>query len=223
MGMVMQPVLRKRIPGPTPIWFVVAPDVGTGKTLLVEVSTGLNFGYFAVVPQPASRHEWTQTMLGSLQQGDEYFAIDNVRGQDRLDSAELAQAVTTQKLRGRILGISKTVELPVQWQWFATGNSPAVSAEIARRICLVRLDAKCPNPGLRRGFAIRDLRSWVLDHRGELLHAAYVPLRRQPGDAPALVEHAAARRLRGLARRGRWGGRACVRADFLHGERGCRP
>jgi putative DNA primase/helicase len=61
--------------------------------------------------------------------------------------------------------------------WVATGNNPALSTEIARRVVRIRMDAKTERPQERQGFRHPKLRVWVTEHRAELIHACLTLVR----------------------------------------------
>ena len=55
--------------------------------------------------------------------------------------------------------------------WLVTGNNIRLRADLPRRCYWIRLDAKMSRPYERAGFQHDDLKSWVREHRGEILAA----------------------------------------------------
>ena len=66
---------------------------------------------------------------------------------------------------------SEMARLPIRCAWIATGNNPAFSNEMARRIVRIRLDARTDQPWRREGFRHPDLMGWVRANRGRLVAA----------------------------------------------------
>ena len=63
------------------------------------------------------------------------------------------------------------VRLPIRCMWIATGNNPAFSNEMARRLVRIRLDARVDQPSRRESFRHPDLMGWVRANRGKLVAA----------------------------------------------------
>jgi DNA polymerase-1 len=95
---------------------------------------------------------------------------DNLK--ERLDAADLAQALTATSWQDRVLGRSETIELPVRCVWVATGNNPDLAGDIPRRCIRIRLDSRVERPWLRTGFQHSPLEAWAWEHRGEQAWAA---------------------------------------------------
>jgi len=168
------PFARELIPGPTPLHLVEKPRPGTGAGLLVRVLGRIALGRPPAVMAPATNEEeWRKRLTSLLVEGAEIVIIDNLPVRGRLDSASLSAAITSRVFRDRILGLTKTAEVPVRCVWVATGNNPTLSTELARRSVRIRLDAKLDRPWRRKpeDFKHPDLDTWVADHPGELIWA----------------------------------------------------
>ena len=79
-------------------------------------------------------------------------------------------------MAGQNPGPEPDVSLPTSTTWIATGNNIVVAGDLATRVLSSRIDPHCENPGERK-FKIEDLRSYALQHRGELICAALTCLR----------------------------------------------
>jgi putative DNA primase/helicase len=185
------PFARALVAGSTPLHLVAKPDPGTGATLMVQALTDIATGAPAsVMTEGRSEDEWRKRLTARLRGAPEIVLIDNVRA--RLSSASLASAITSRTWEDRLMGLSRTVRLPVRCTWVATANNPVMSEEIARRSVRIALDAATDRPWLRTGFRHPDLRGWVEDHRAELTWAflimiqAWVAAGRPRGTAPPL-------------------------------------
>ena len=156
-----------------PLHVVDAPTPGTGKGLLAQaivlVSTG---AYPGVVSEKDDNEELRKTITALLLEGASAVLIDNVTR--RLGQVSLAALLTARTWRDRLLGKSKTVEVPNRTLWIVTGNNVAMNDEMARRSVRIRLDAGVEEPWHRQGFRHDPLLEWADEHRGELVWAALV-------------------------------------------------
>jgi hypothetical protein len=176
LAALLLPFCRSLIDGPTPLHLVSAPVEGSGKTLLANCiaypATGRAIEAMTV---ECDEEEMRKRLTSTLVEAPAVVLLDNLGR--TLDSATLASVLTARVWKDRILGVSRTVSLPVTPLWLATGNNPTLSRELVRRTILSRLDAKVENPYLRLGFRHPDLTTWAKEHRGGLVHAALVLIR----------------------------------------------
>lgn len=162
--------VRPMIEGPTPLHMIEKPTPGTGATLMVDaIATVLTGSSASVMTEGRDDDEWRKRLTAKLRQLPVLLLIDNLR--QELDSAALAAALTAPAWEDRILGVSDIIRLPVRCTWVATGNNPAVSHEIARRLVRIRLDARSDQPWRREGFRHPDLMIWVRANRARLVAA----------------------------------------------------
>lgn len=169
-AMTLQPIVRHVIRGATPLYGVEAPTRGTGKGLIVDVSTIITTGGSApIMPNVRDADELDKRTTTLLLEGASHILLDNVLS---VRSGVLAAALTSEVYRGRILGKSESVDLPNHAVWIFTGNNPDVSDEIARRIMPIRLDPGVERPEERTGFKHPRLKEHVRKNRAQLLSAA---------------------------------------------------
>ncbi len=170
VALLVLPFVRALIGGPTPLHLIEKPMPGTGASLLADALTFPATGRPpAVMTEGRDEDEWRKRLTARLRGGAAVVLIDNLR--HRLETANLAAALTSTRWEDRLLGTSDTVRLPVRCAWIATGNNPALSSEIARRTVRIRLDAQQDRPWLRRTFRHPNLRAWVAAHRSDLVWA----------------------------------------------------
>ncbi len=173
VGALLYPFVREIIDSPLPLHVVDAPTPGTGKGLLAQaivlVSTG---AYPGVVSEKGDNEELRKTITALLLEGASAVVIDNVTR--KLGQVSLAALLTARTWRDRLLGRSKTVEVPNRTLWIVTGNNVAMNDEMARRSVRIRLDAGVEEPWHRQGFRHDPLLEWEDEHRGELVWAALV-------------------------------------------------
>lgn len=191
----LESFVRQLIPGNTPIYLIQKPTPGTGASLFVNAIAQIAFGG-AAVPQAEvhAADEFRKNLTATLMSGVALYWLDNVH--QRVDSASLALATTTEVWRDRVLGVSKTVILPVRCSWCISGNNVELSPELARRAVLIRLDANEETPTNRRGFRHPDLIEYVRKSRAELVWACLTLIqawltagRPVPVDNPTLASY----------------------------------
>lgn len=188
VALKLEMFVRQMIQGQTPIYLIQKPSPGTGATLFVNAAAEIGFGSPAV-PQAEvhSPEEFRKNLTATLMTGTSLYWLDNVH--KRIDSSSLALATTTEVWRDRILGVSKTVVLPVRCSWIISGNNVELSEELARRAVLIRFDANLERPTERQGFRHPDLIGHIRRNRGALVWAcltlvqAWIAAGRPAGEA----------------------------------------
>ncbi|MGZ3387461.1 MAG: hypothetical protein ACXVB5_21520 [Isosphaeraceae bacterium] len=172
LSVVLTPLVRRLVKGPTPLHLALASTPGTGKSLLMAALSQIVTGR-PVEPSMLreSEDEMTKTLLAVLLAGPPYVLFDNINS---ADSATLAAAIASPDctFSGRLLGSTKHITVPALACWLATGNNPKVSRELARRTVVIRLDANQERPELRTDFKIKSLLRWGTEHRADLLYAS---------------------------------------------------
>ncbi|MDP9470207.1 MAG: bifunctional DNA primase/polymerase [Chloroflexota bacterium] len=170
MALLLLPLVRGLIPGPTPLHLIEKPTAGTGASLLADVVTRIATGRpIGAMTEGRDEDEWRKRLTAKLRGTPPLVLIDNIRR--RLDSGVVSAILTASHVEDRILGTSDNVRFPVRCVWVATGNNPSLSSEITRRTMRIRLDAKRDRPWLRADFKHDPLLPWVLANRAEIVAA----------------------------------------------------
>ena len=173
MASYLTPIVRHAILGAVPAGINSATNAGTGKTILQEMIGDISKGRpTSLSPTPIQKDndaEWSKVITAELLKGSTIICFDNVDGLVR--SPSLSSAITAKVHSGRILGLSKTAEIPVNVSWFINGNNIQLGGDLPRRCYWVRLDAKMSRPWERKGFKHKDLWAWVAANRGRLIVA----------------------------------------------------
>jgi integrase len=100
---LLTPVLRPAIQGPVPLALLDAPQQGSGKSLLANVIGLVATGRpIAMMAATESEEQWRKRITGTLYSGASVITIDNLESQ--LKSASLANALTSEIWRDRVLG-----------------------------------------------------------------------------------------------------------------------
>ncbi len=164
------------INGPAPMFIVDGNMRGAGKGLLCDadgvIATGKPFSKMAHV----TKDEELEKRITSLAiAGTTSCLVDNLRG--FFGGAVWEAVLTTRHWRGRVLGKSETVDVPLDVVWFATGNNVEVGGDMGRRVVHIRLLSPEERPEERTGFKHPDLLGWVKQERPRLVRAALTILR----------------------------------------------
>jgi hypothetical protein len=176
LAAVLTVFARHAVDGALPMFVVSAPVRGSGKTRLVDAISVIATGRTATRTVHAPHEDEERKRLVSLGlAGDPLILIDNVERD--LQSSVLAAAITSRRVRDRLLGGNRMVTVPMDGVWFVTGNNLQVRGDLSRRIVPIHLDPGVEFPEDRTNFHHPDLLGWVRKHRGDLCAAALTILR----------------------------------------------
>jgi putative DNA primase/helicase len=187
LALLLLPFVRDVISGATPMHVIIAPDIGSGKTLLAQAALLPGCGLVPATAPTNNDDEWRKRITSALLGGTSAVLLDNMT---KLDSGALAAALTTGTWSDRVLGESREVHLPVRNAWAATGNNLALSPEQARRSAPIFLDPGDVRPAdqPRDHFGHADLLGWGMRHRRALVEAALTLVQHWRLGAVAYVE-----------------------------------
>ena len=170
-SLMLEHVAREMWDGSSPMYIFNKPSPGTGASLLVSCISIIPLGQPAPEKSvPTTETEMEKVLTTFLMEGSPFVFLDNATW---LMSSTLSMALTAQRYKARILGVSQSVEVPVRCSWVVTGNNPEVSDEMYRRMIDIRLDAHVERPEERplSSFRIPNLRRWVEENRPALVSA----------------------------------------------------
>ena len=155
-----------------PMGWVTAPRAASGKTHLAamheQVFGGQRISWPNDDKELAKRID--AAMITSV---SPTVVFDNVDTGKRVDSAALAEILTSPVHTARQLGTSNTMDIPNNKIWMVTGNNIKVGGDIASRICPIEISPEGINPEDRTGFKI-NLNRWNPGLRADVLHAIMV-------------------------------------------------
>lgn len=165
VAMLLTPLARLAFYGPSPLHLIDSNTPGSGKLLLVNLVSLIACGrLMPVSTAPESDAEWRKQITSKAIAGDLIYLIDNIAG--KLASPSLDAALTATTWSDRILGISKTVTLPLRLTFFGTGNNVTLHRDTLRRTNYCRLQSRVENPETRSGFKYPSLLNHVREKRG---------------------------------------------------------
>lgn len=173
LSVALTPMCRAMIEGPTPLHMFRKDKPRSGATLAASVATKIGTLDYAIPESfPASREEVPKTIVATLDKGPGYVFFDNLPDDGKIESGELAAAVTAwPEYQGRRLGHTAMVRLKITAAWIVTGNRTALSEELAERALLVEIDPQMERPGKRDKALFKyDLTSHVPANAGHYYH-----------------------------------------------------
>ncbi len=173
VALLLLPLVRRMIDGPTPIHLIEAPAAGSGKTLLGEVVCLLFTGRQAeIISVTEDYGEIKKQITARLSSGAAIILLDNMASST---SDALAAAVTSTAWVDRRFGKNdEEVKKYNKATWIITGNNLTLSLDLVRRSARIRIDTRSEKPWERDGFRHDPLKPWVLEQRPALVQALLV-------------------------------------------------
>ncbi|WP_433388419.1 hypothetical protein [Micromonospora sp. KLBMP9576] len=168
VALLATPILRHFTRSLTPFALIDATMPSSGKTILTA-GPGMLYGQ-RVMTWAYSDEELRKSITAVLAEQVGVVIWDNLAEGTVIDSAVLAQLVTSGVWSDRQLGASRNVATVNDRLWMATGNNLQVGGDMASRTVRVHLDPNMPRPELRdqRGFGIPHLDQWITDPANQL-------------------------------------------------------
>lgn len=168
LALMLLPFVRRIIKCPTPVHYIEAPVVGTGKSLLAQTCLYPACGFVGTSTLPEREEERKKSISSFLLEGAPAIIFDNV--DKRVDSGTLAAATTNARYHDRMLGSNSIIDVPVKCVWVMTGNNAELSSDMMRRTVLIRIDANMERPSQGRSFK-KDLTKWCEENRRDCVAA----------------------------------------------------
>ena len=170
---IITPVVRGAVTV-APLHAFRAPVAGSGKSLLVDLASGIATGQYCPVISAGKTEEETEKRLGGMVlAGDPLISIDNLNG--RLQGDALCQLVERPRVKIRILGRSILPVVESRATFFATGNNIQPTGDMLRRMVLCSLDPDMERPEQRKFKG--DPFKTVLADRGKYITACLTIVR----------------------------------------------
>jgi hypothetical protein len=162
--------LQRRLLPCAPLIGFDAPSPRTGKSLLASIVAIIATGKAAAASAVSTKQEELRKSLLSI-----LLASPAIVNFDNLDhplySAELCKILTEEEFQDRILSRTEEAVVPTNVMFTATGNNLSFRGDLSQRAVICRINANEEHPE-EREFQIPDLKSYVLQQRKELVHAA---------------------------------------------------
>jgi hypothetical protein len=181
-ALMLQIACRFAIPGPVPLTAVIAPEFGSGKTLLAHAATRAVTGHGPdEMPPVGGRRsdgeaEMRKRITTLVMEAPRVALLDNVPDGSTLESPSLAALLTCLEWTDRVLGVNRKVTLPHRVVWVATGNNIRLAGDLGRRALSIQIEPGVERPSLRT-FEVGDLLEHVRSEHPRLLVAALTVVR----------------------------------------------
>lgn len=170
---LVQTFVREMIDGPCPLYVTQKPKARTGASLLMDVVSIIALGTATrAMTEKATDEEYDKVIVTLLKEGARHIVFDNLS--KKLDSAPVAQLITSTIYRGRELGSSRSIAERVTQLVEVAGNNVQLSDELRERALLTVLNARCERPQDRSGFRHPELKPYVKERRGVLVWSVLV-------------------------------------------------
>lgn len=176
MLMPLTAFARNMIDGPCPAFHIDKATPATGAGFLTNVLAMILTGTEAApetLPSNNLSEETRKKITTGLKNNRPIMFWDNIN--HKVDSADLASALTAGKWQDRLLGGNEEVSIPVRNIWVFAGNNLSFTHEMYRRMVPVRLDANMQNPQNRDPsmFKHAPLTEWLRQARPDLVWACH--------------------------------------------------
>ena len=149
LAMVLQGFVRPAIDGSCPAYHIDKPAPGSGAGYLTNVLSYILDGRLPRVITPSRNpEEFAKQLVSELREGPQITFLDNINHE--MNSPELAAALTAGTWRGRVLGSSVMVNMPMNCILVMTGNNLSYTTELMRRNIPINIDSKTPDPAKDR-------------------------------------------------------------------------
>jgi hypothetical protein len=154
-----------------PMYGIRSPMAGTGKSKIGELWSALMTGTApAIMTWGSNNEEFEKRLSALLMQTPAMVMIDNANNV-RIQGAALEQILTTGRANLRILGKSEMPLVDARTFLVLTGCSPVVMGDMARRIEMLDIMPRSPDP--ERDPYDFDPVEYVQENRKELLEAIF--------------------------------------------------
>jgi hypothetical protein len=172
---IQRPVIR----GPVPGFAYSGNKAGCGKGLLIDARGILVWGGpVPTVAYPVDPAEADKVVLALALGGVQAVHFDNLEEGQFYGGSALDSALTTTLKGGRLLGLSRWVDgVPLRPCWCLSGNNISPGKDAFRRWLPCNLRTELERPHERPDLDVKDFRSYVAEHRAEIVRDALVILR----------------------------------------------
>jgi len=181
-ALMLQIACRYAIAGPVPMTAVIAPEFGSGKTLLARAATHAMTGHGPDEMPPVGgrradgESEMRKRLTTVVMEAPRVALLDNVPDGSTLESPSFAALLTCGSWTDRVLGINRNVTLPHRVVWVVTGNNIRLAGDLGRRALSVQIEPGVERPSLRT-FEVGELLDHVAAEHPRLLAAALTVMR----------------------------------------------
>lgn len=132
-----------------PMFHVRAPQISSGKSFLCKIISAFSTPQkSAPTSFPHDDEECKKLLLSELMRSPAVIEFDNLTS-DLVAYKSLCSVLTEEFMRGRILGVSKTISVNTKALFLSSGNNVGPVKDMLRRCITINLDPECENPATR--------------------------------------------------------------------------
>jgi len=174
-------VCRHAIGGSVPAFVFDASTPGSGKSIQANCVSILATGRYASFTNwPTENVEVEKVLDSQVLNGSRLITFDNIHPGAVFGCAALdAKLTAVDTVSFRILGQTRTVEVPWRSTIMATGNNVVLGSDTVRRTIIQRLEPSMEKPEERdrSQYSIPDLTGWCMANHVDAVHAALTIVR----------------------------------------------
>jgi len=161
---------RVAIAGPVPGFAVIGNKASTGKGLLIDCMVMPSIGRRAPTSSyPDDKTEAEKVKVSIALSGMPVVHFDNLEEGSMYGGSAIDSALTTTTIQDRILGSSDRPILSLRPAWYLSGNNVVPFKDAYRRWAVCNLVTELEYPERRADIEETDLRTHILEHRGEIV------------------------------------------------------
>ena len=166
----------------SPLYVVTKPQAGEGSSLLVDIVALVCTGEDAPASDPNCKdnEEIRKNITSMLREGVIVVKLDNLDQNSMFDAPAWAKLLTEGRHQDRLLSQNKNLTLDNTLCLFLTGRSVKIGGDIPRRTVLIEMneiDPELIRHPEKREFRHPNIKSWIKEHRGELVAAIFTMYR----------------------------------------------
>lgn len=171
IALILSHVLRRLHPGPWVLFAIIADRPGSGKTLLVKLSTEIGgIGKKgAISDHAADSAELSKRIETAANCGEHFLYLDNIAAGTFVSNSHLASMCTDEKIAFRKLGYNIMKSFPNIMYACLTGNNLRFYKELSRRLITIELKNQ-----EKTNFKYPDIEDFVREHRAEFYRHALI-------------------------------------------------
>ena len=133
----------------SPMFHVRAPQISSGKSFLCKIISAFATPHrSAPTSFPHDDEECKKLLLSELMRSPAVIEFDNLTS-DLVAYKSLCSVLTEEFMRGRILGVSKTIAVNTRALFLSSCNNVGPIKDMLRRCITINLDTECETPATR--------------------------------------------------------------------------
>lgn len=175
LSAILTACCRQSLPT-APGFLFTAPVAGSGKSF-ISSCLGILAGEHcpASISAPAGRDgaaEMQKTLVALARDGAQVIILDNLTG--IFESSTLCAWLTSEKMKGRLLGLSQSITINSKFLFIGNGNNVILKGDMCRRVLECCIDPEMEKPYARK-FNF-DPRQYCRANKSAMVSAAYTLL-----------------------------------------------